>query len=186
MSEVQGLSINEAAKRTGKSAKTIQRRLDTLEANGATKDESGAWKITEESLVAAGFDLVDPDVTEAMSEPVTDRVPTDVHAETLAELEAERRARAVAEEQRDAAAQRLLDRDKELTRTLADRDRELAAKDVTIKAKDESIDALRIAIQSLRALESGQQTSAIEATSTPTQPTEAQPDPPKRRWWSRR
>jgi predicted ArsR family transcriptional regulator len=87
------LSITEAAKRTGRSTKTIQRHLDALVALGAHKDETGAWRITEEALTSAGFSLVDP-ATQVNNEA---SVRAEVHAAVVAELEDERRARAVAE-----------------------------------------------------------------------------------------
>jgi hypothetical protein len=64
-------TVSGAAEATGKSRRTIARMLDADALPGATRDDSGAWCIPRDALLAAGLDLRSG-MTPRASEDATD------------------------------------------------------------------------------------------------------------------
>lgn len=87
-------TVSAAAAATGLSRRTLGRMLDAGELNGATRDESGAWSIPVESLLAAGLSLHAPSPP---TPPPAAAVVVDPVDALRAEMESWRRRAEVAE-----------------------------------------------------------------------------------------
>ena len=100
-------TLTAAANVTGKSRRTIGRMLDAGELAGAVRDESGAWSIPVESLLAAGLTVHPPTPADAVpAEPDPSPSSSTRDDETAAQLAEWRRraevAEAIAAERADA------------------------------------------------------------------------------------
>ena len=81
-------TVSSAAQVTGKSRRTIARMLDAEALPGATRDDSGAWCIPLEALLAAGLQVHAPSPPDDQQE-ATERSLTPTEATEAEQLRAE-------------------------------------------------------------------------------------------------
>jgi len=213
-SDVELLTVTEAAELVGVNPRTIRRRLHEPEVEGYSRrrpealpnarlDDAGVWQIPPADLWAAGFTPAEVDLLKSDLKPpdVSTRV-VDVRVDSVVDSgghspEQEKLAESDPEEWRRRAeiAENLL---AEVRERLVDRDRVIAA-------HIDTIDSLRVTVQTLRALGTGEATVTQDMTpvaSTRMAPAPDQPDPdaaadfwivddevkqePRRRWWQPR
>lgn len=154
-------TISEAARECGVHPDTIRRRLPVLRQHGAEKDRGGAWRLTPDTLRAAGFHPGKPrssdDVLPTASTTSNPQQPQgDALRQQVAELQ---QALAVEQVRREAAEA-------------------LAAERAT------ALDRADLALRALNARTPPTATELVEQTHP--QPTLTQERQQSRGWWRRR
>lgn len=104
---VQTFSIQSAADACGVSIRTIHRRMPVLREHGAAKDAEGQWSIPWAALAAAELHPGKPRGADPVASHTMTGMPSDDMATLVAELAAERTARAEERAARNLAEQLL-------------------------------------------------------------------------------